>query len=81
MTGIPLPVHIAVSEAFVREAMALAAEAGVRGDEPFGALLVNPSGAVVRERRISRSPAMTRPSSAGPIRAASQVRQFPGPAR
>jgi tRNA(adenine34) deaminase len=34
-------------EALVREAMALAAEAGERGDPPFGALLVNPSGAVV----------------------------------
>ena len=34
-------------EALVRDAMALAAEAGLRGDPPFGALLVDPSGAVV----------------------------------
>jgi len=34
-------------EALVREAMALAAEAGLRGDPPFGALLVDPSGVVV----------------------------------
>jgi tRNA(adenine34) deaminase len=30
--------------------MALAAEAGVRGDPPFGALLVDASGAVVAQR-------------------------------
>jgi tRNA(adenine34) deaminase len=34
-------------EALVRAAMALAAEAGERGDPPFGSLLVDPSGAVV----------------------------------
>ena len=34
-------------EALVREAMRLAAEAGDRGDPPFGSLLVDPAGAVV----------------------------------
>ena len=34
-------------EALVRAAMTLAAEAGDRGDPPFGSLLVDPSGAVV----------------------------------
>ncbi len=34
-------------DALVREAMALAAEAGARGDPPFGAVLVDPSGFVV----------------------------------
>jgi tRNA(adenine34) deaminase len=44
-------------EALVREAMTLAAEAGARGDPPFGALLVDPSGAVVTRasnRQVSR---------------------------
>jgi tRNA(adenine34) deaminase len=36
-----------VLEALVRQAMALAAEAGARGDPPFGALLADASGAVV----------------------------------
>lgn len=35
---------VADPEAFVREALAFAAEAGMRGDPPFGALLVDPSG-------------------------------------
>lgn len=34
-------------EALVRAAMALAAEAGERGDPPFGALLIDPGGVVV----------------------------------
>jgi tRNA(adenine34) deaminase len=34
-------------EALVRETMVLAAEAGARGDPPFGSLLVDASGAVV----------------------------------
>lgn len=34
-------------EVLVRAAMALAAEAGARGDPPFGALLVDPDGVVV----------------------------------
>jgi tRNA(adenine34) deaminase len=34
-------------EALVRETLALAAEAGDRGDPPFGSILVDPSGAVV----------------------------------
>lgn len=34
-------------EALVRTAMALAAEAGARGDPPFGAVLADPSGAIV----------------------------------
>ena len=41
------PVGDADSEAFVRDAMILAGEAGTRGDPPFGALLVNRFGAVV----------------------------------
>jgi tRNA(adenine34) deaminase len=36
-----------VLAALVRQAMALAAEAGARGDAPFGALLVDGSGSVV----------------------------------
>jgi tRNA(adenine34) deaminase len=36
-----------VLAAWVREAMTLPAEAGARGDAPFGALLVDASGAVV----------------------------------
>jgi tRNA(adenine34) deaminase len=36
-----------VLEGLVRQAMALAAEAGARGDPPFGALLLDASGAVV----------------------------------
>lgn len=36
-----------VLAAMVREAMTLAAEAGARGDPPFGALLVDPGGRVV----------------------------------
>jgi tRNA(adenine34) deaminase len=36
-----------VLAALVREAMVLAAEAGARGDAPFGAVLVDPAGAVV----------------------------------
>ncbi len=36
-------------EALVREAMRLAAEAGDRGDPPFGALLVDPTGVVVAQ--------------------------------
>lgn len=36
-------------EAFRRAAMALAAEAGARGDPPFGALLVDPAGTVVAQ--------------------------------
>ena len=36
-----------VLEALVRAAMSLAAEAGARGDPPFGALLVDPDGVVV----------------------------------
>ncbi|MEA2674735.1 MAG: tRNA(adenine34) deaminase [Chloroflexota bacterium] len=36
-----------VLAALVRQAMGLAAEAGARGDAPFGALLLDPSGAVV----------------------------------
>lgn len=35
------------SEALVRTAIGLAAEAGLRGDPPFGALLVSPHGEVV----------------------------------
>jgi tRNA(adenine34) deaminase len=36
-----------VLAAIVREAMALAAEAGARGDPPFGAVLINPAGEIV----------------------------------
>ena len=35
------------AEALVLEAIALAAEAGARGDPPFGALLVDPAGSIV----------------------------------
>jgi tRNA(adenine34) deaminase len=35
------------AEALVRTAMALAAEAGERGDPPFGAILVDPTGTTV----------------------------------
>lgn len=35
------------TDALVRAAMTLAAEAGVRGDPPFGAVLADPSGSVV----------------------------------
>jgi tRNA(adenine34) deaminase len=40
-------VTVADPEALIREAMTLAAEAGARGDPPFGALLVDPFGVVV----------------------------------
>jgi tRNA(adenine34) deaminase len=50
-------VAVADHETLVREAMVLAAQAGARGDPPFGALLVDPSGAVVARasnRQVSR---------------------------
>ncbi len=42
-----LPMPSIDREALVREAMRLAAEAGERGDPPFGSLLIDPAGAVV----------------------------------
>jgi tRNA(adenine34) deaminase len=42
-----LVLTVPVREAIVREAIALAGEAGARGDPPFGALLVDASGTVV----------------------------------
>ena len=38
---------VADPDGLVRDAMALAAEAGLRGDPPFGAVLVDPLGTVV----------------------------------
>ncbi len=50
----------------VRAAMALAAEAGARGDPPFGALLVDPEGAVVA-RATNRQVSADDPTAHGEI--------------
>jgi len=63
-------------EALVRATMTLAAEAGARGDPPFGALLVDPDGAVVARGSNCQVSVATRrliPRSsccAGPLRSA-----------